>query len=68
MTVEHIAGIDNYLADDLSHDRLFSPAIQSASAPKTPILLQLLELLLETESTRSSQAWIQPFTDIVTSA
>ena len=69
ITVEHIAGSDNSLADDLSRDRLSSFLQRTKARPlPMPIPPLLPELLLDTEAMWTSPAWMRPFTDIVTSA
>ena len=68
LSVVHIAGVANDLADDLSRDQLasFLSKVPQASPLPTPIPPPLVELLLDTRGTWTSPAWTQRFIDTVT--
>jgi hypothetical protein len=66
LSVVHIAGVANDLADDLSRDRLssFLLKVPRARPLPTPIPPPLLELMLDTAGTWTSPHWTQRFVSI----
>lgn len=59
LSVVHIAGVANDLADDLSHNRptAFLSMVPRARQLPTPLPLRLIEVLLDTSSTWTSPDW-----------
>ena len=68
MSIVHIAGVDNDLADDLSRNQLpsFLQKAPQAQPLPTPIPPRLPELLLDTASMWTSPNWMRQFMDTVT--
>ena len=66
LSVVHITGVANDLADDLSRDKLVSFLQKVPTAqPQTPLPPPLIELLLDTAGTWTSRDWTQRFSSIV---
>ena len=66
LSVVHITGVANDLADDLSRDKLVSFLQKVPTAqPQTPLSLPLIELLQDTAGTWTSRDWTQRFSSIV---
>ena len=67
LSLVHIAGVDNDLADDLSRDKLssFLAKVPQAQPLPTPLPPPLLELLFDTEGTWTSPIWTQRFKNSV---
>ena len=63
LSVVHIAGTANILADDLSRNRLifFLSKVPTAQQLPTPLPPPLLKVLLDTKGTWTSLDWIQQF-------
>lgn len=68
LSVVHITGVANDLADDLSRDRAMSflSKVPHARPLPTPLPLPLLELLLDTNGTWTSPDWTRRFRSIAT--
>jgi hypothetical protein len=64
---EHLPGVENGLADDLSHNRLDSFLLQVPGASKSsvPICPTLVELLLDSEAQWTSPTWTRRFCSTV---
>ena len=69
LSLVHISGVNNDLADDLSRDRLvsFLSKVPGAQPLPTPLPPPLLELLFDTKGTWTSSDWTQKFRSIVDS-
>ena len=67
LSVSHIAGVANDLADDLSRNRLFSFLLKAPEAEQlpTPVPPAMLELLLDTGGTWTSPNWTRRFVSCV---
>ena len=63
LSVVHIAGVANELADDLSRNKLtaFLSKVPGARQLPTPLPPPLIELLLDTDGTWTSPAWTRRF-------
>ena len=68
LSVVHIAGVANELADDLSRNRLssFLSKVPQACHLPTPIPSPLTKLLLDTAVTWTSPSWTQRFASTAT--
>ena len=63
---EHIPGVENGLADDLSRNRLDSYLLQVPEASKSPVpVCPVLELLLDSGAQWNSPSWISRFSSTV---
>ena len=67
VVAEHVPGVDNVLADDLSRNRLDTYLLQVPNASKSPVPLppDLLDLLLDTRAQCISPNWTKRFCSIV---
>ena len=66
LSVVHIAGVANNLADDLSRDKLVSFLQKVPTAQlQTPLPPPLIELLLDTAGTWTLQDWTRRFGSII---